>query len=143
MSDGACPECGAQPRDGRTCSDLLHDLLVRKYAGDGAEYGLVVACYTLQHPTRQSNKVLEWARFHLTVSVQHGLPLAEARRASRARFDQRRARPGTPASRVTVPAAGWRMTIAQLEAPPAVGDAARILLWARTILEDVDAQAVP
>jgi hypothetical protein len=75
--------------------------------------------------------------------VQHGLPLAEARRASRARFDQRRARPGAEPSRVTMPAAGWRMTIAQLEAPPEVGDAARILLWARTILEDVDGLPTP
>jgi hypothetical protein len=136
-TDGACPECGAVAVGGRTCQDLLHDLLERKYAADAAEYGLVVACYTLQHPARQSVKALEWAHFHLALAVQQGLPLQEVRRAARARFDQGRVRATAPPLRPTLEGIRWRMTITRLAAPASGDDAARSLEWARTILEDL------
>lgn len=139
MSDDVCPECGAEPRGGRACQELLHDLLQRKYAADAAEYGLAVACYTLQHPSRQSGKALEWARFHLTLAVQRGLPLDEVRRAARARFDQRRYRPAAASVRDALHRTRWRMTIGQFDTQPADNDAERILGWARTILEDIEA----
>jgi hypothetical protein len=139
MSEGACPECGAGLREGRTCQDLLHELLERKYAADAAEYGLAVACYALQHPTRQSDTALEWAHFHLTLAAQHGLPLEEVRRAARARFDQRRHRTAAASIRGALRQGLWRTTIGQLDEVPAGSDAERILAWARTILEDIDA----
>jgi hypothetical protein len=142
MSDEVCPECGAAPLDGRNCQDLLHDLLERTYAADAAEYGLVVACFTLQHPARQSAKALEWARFHLALAVQHGLPLEEVRRAARARFDQHRRATAEPL-RAARHGMRWRMTIDQLAAPPMRSDAERLLLWARTILEDMHDTASP
>jgi hypothetical protein len=124
---------------------MLHDLLECKYATDAAEYGLAVACYTLQHPARQSDKALEWARFHLALAIEHGLPLDEVRRAARARFDQHRYRAPSPPVRNLLHRARWRMTIGDLApcpaGPPAGCDAARILLWARTIQEDIGAAA--
>ena len=137
MTGGACPECGAAPVDGRACQDLLHDLLDRKYATDAAEYGVAVACYTLQHPARQSGRALEWARFHLRLAVEHGLPLAETRRAARARFDQRRREAPWPEP-VASPAGGWRINIGQLATLPGRDDAERILEWARAILENLE-----
>ncbi len=132
-----CPECGAAPVDGRTCQEFLHALLEREY-DDAAAYGLAVACYTLQHPARQSDTALEWARFHLALAVRHGLPLEEVRRTARVRFDQRRYRSTVPPRRLSLEGWRWRMTIAQISASTAGGDAERVLQWARTILEDLE-----
>jgi hypothetical protein len=140
--DGAvvCLECGAAPPGGQTCQDLFHRLLERKYAPDAAEYGLAMACYTLQHAARQADTALEWARFQLTMAVEGGLPLAEVRRAARARFDRRR-RLAQPPVRHALQGVRWRMTIAQLEGQSGRSDAESILAWARCILEDILAAA--
>jgi hypothetical protein len=127
--------------EGRTCQELLHELLGRTYAADGAEYGLAVACYTLQHPARRSDTALEWAHVQLREAVAAGRPLGEARRAARARFDQRRFRPASAPPdplRPVLAGAGWRMTIAGAAALPAGPDAARLLAWARAIAADID-----
>jgi hypothetical protein len=141
MTDDVCSECGGRPRQGRTCQELLHELLERKYAADAAEYGLAVACYTLQHPARQSAKALEWAHFHLTLAVQHGLPLDAVRRAARAQFDQHRYQATASPVRSVLHRARWHMTIGQLDASASGTDAERLLCWARAILEDVDTAA--
>jgi hypothetical protein len=136
----ACPECGAATPDGAACSDLLHDLLERVYTLDAAAHGLAVACYMLQHPGQQEDDALQWAHFHLTLAVRHGLPLGEARRLARARFDQRRFRTAGRLVRAALRRVEWRMTIDGLELSSSPG-AAPVLRWAGAILDDIDAAA--
>ncbi|HEX2037132.1 MAG TPA: DUF5946 family protein [Chloroflexota bacterium] len=136
MDQEGCQECGASPVGGRSCEDLLHDLLERTYGA--AEYGLVVACYTLQHPARQSARALEWAEFHLTQAVLHGPPLDDVRRAVRAHFDQRRSRAeGAPPRPALRGSSKWRMTISHVAGLAAGDDAERLLRWARAVLDDL------
>jgi hypothetical protein len=136
----ACPECGAAEPAGAACSDLLHDLLERVYTLDTAAHGLAVACYMLQHPEQQEDDALQWAHFHLTLAVRHGLPLAEARRLARARFDQRRFRNAGRLVRAALRRVDWRMTIDGLELSTSLG-AAPVLRWASAILDDIDVAA--
>ncbi|MGH2352882.1 MAG: DUF5946 family protein [Chloroflexota bacterium] len=141
MSDSVCPQCGAAPRAGQTCQELLHDILEKKYAADAAEYGIAVACYALQHPAQQTDRTLEWAHFHLTVAVEAGLSLEEIRRLARARFDQRRYRAPPGSLRTALARAAWQMNIRDLDALAGGTDAGRILHWARTVLEDIGGKA--
>jgi hypothetical protein len=134
----SCAECGA-PTAGRACQDRLHGLLERAFTADAA-YGLAVACYMLQHPARQSDRALQWAHFHLTVALRHGLTPDEARRTARARFDHHRERVASAAVQAVRGAIRWRMTIAQVD--PAIGEGAPSLRrWAETVLADVEGAA--
>jgi hypothetical protein len=137
MSGGVCAGCGAAPRGGVGCPELLHDLLERTFAVDAAAYGVAVACYVLQHPAAQQDAALEWARFQLMLVVEQGLPLQAVRREARARFDRHRRQATRPPLRAALQRTPWRMTIGQLPPAGAAGFAPGLLRWARTILEDL------
>jgi hypothetical protein len=116
---------------GETCQDVLRVLLAET-STEAAEFGLVVACYTLQHPGDQTERSLAWAHLHLLAALEGGLSLEESRRLARARFDRHqggRAPPPAPRRR------RWRMTIHDLAGRPTSADL--LLAWARAILEDL------
>ncbi|MGH2350022.1 MAG: DUF5946 family protein, partial [Chloroflexota bacterium] len=138
------PECGAATIAGRTCQDLLHDLLGRKYAAETAEYGLAIACYTLQHPAQQTDEALEWAHFQVVEAAEHDSPLDEIRMVARAQFDhldQRRSRAPPESLRATIDGLEWRRNIGDLTA--AGFDTASIRLWARAIIADLNGGRCP
>ena len=136
---GACPECGAANRDGRTCEDLLHLLLGETSRANPAAYGLAVACYTLQHARRQSDSTLEWAYYHVVEAVRSELSLREVRDNVRSGFDRDCDHPPVGSLRSVLATISWHVNVGDLAGIPAETNADRILRWARRVVEEIHA----
>jgi hypothetical protein len=117
----------------------LHLLLARQSATDAAAYGLAVACYALQHASRQSDPILDWARYYVSEAVQGKRSLAETRQRVRSRSEPDRDSQSITPLRLTLAGLPWQMSIRELEALPVDSDAERILFWAGRIVEDIRA----
>jgi hypothetical protein len=132
-----CPDCGAVALNGRTCQDLLRRFLGKASLTDPAAYGLAVACYALQHASRQSDITLDWAHYYVVEAAQRTRPLAEIRQRIRSRFDQDRDHPSIASFRSALADLPWQMNIGDLEVMQPDTDAECILIWAGRIVEDL------
>jgi hypothetical protein len=65
MSDLTCRQCGAQVHDGKTCAELLFDLICAGPAVDERTCLRAAARYALQHPGTHSKECLDLARGYL------------------------------------------------------------------------------
>ena len=148
MSD-VCPECGAPVPDGGSCRDNFHALLLLESEIPGGPGSLphfyAVASYGLQHPDSMNYTaaVLAGLRATLADVLDGRTTLTEVRRRGRRAFDgpvrvTRRA--GETAGRWDV--GNWPMTVADVCAGGVDGYADRVLRWARSIRETLDATSV-
>jgi hypothetical protein len=64
MSDLTCRQCGARVHEGKTCADVLFELICGERADERACLE-AAARYALQHPGTHSQECLELARGYL------------------------------------------------------------------------------
>lgn len=137
-----CPACGARLPDGETCEERFQRILGKDFSGEGEApgvHGLFVACYLLQHP----------ASPHAGPAWMHPMRLGALRaclregRHDRATFERALdAMRRDPSLVPSVPVAPVRapLTIADLGPEAGPGHAARVLAWARAIVERAEQQ---
>jgi len=139
----SCHQCGAVPRNGRTCLEKYHEMLALEFQDPtvfGAVHHITVTCYNLQHPDFFSEEALTWMRSSLRAVIEDGLSSAELLKKARTmpvngikvrrRTSPVRARMGTQ----------WSMTVMDIRTEGASVYTKDIASWAKSILEDIDAQ---
>jgi hypothetical protein len=132
MSEQACPSCGAELRDARTCRHRLDVLLVKTFDVDAIHYALGVAAFVLQHARAFEPVEVKSAHLHLQWALEEGASLAEIEKRLRQRFGKK----DTPAPSLPALPHEWSYTIDDLE--DGDGDEERrVIAWARTVLRDV------
>lgn len=135
----SCPECGAPAVDGLGCDGQL-GLIIGWESGNPelfAVHFLTVACYNLQHPAKFTDEAIAGLRATLIEVLDEGLPIAEVRRRTSARYDGERRvmRPEGDRRPVSRP---WRMTIADVCAPRTTdGAAERVRAWAAAVRSEL------
>jgi hypothetical protein len=143
-----CPECGAAVPDGGSCRDNFHALLLLESEVPGAPgalpHFLAVASYGLQHPDgmNYTAEALAGLRAALADVLDGRLTTSEHLRRTRRRVDgavriTRRAGEGEVPWRK----GAWPMTVEDVCAGGVEGYADRVLRWARSIRETLDAEA--
>jgi hypothetical protein len=141
-----CPECGAPTPEGGSCRDNFHALLLLEWDIPGGpgylSHSYAVACYGLQHPDTMNYTAAALAG--LRASLADALD-------GRATLDDLRRRAFDGAVRVTRRAGdaavpwrrgSWPMTVADVLTVDADAGAyaERVLRWARSVREALDAE---
>lgn len=77
----SCPECGADWRDGQTCTDHFHTLLFWEFDHNLFDvHHLLVAAYHMQHPSLYSPEALKEAPGLMIDWLEHGKQPGQTRR---------------------------------------------------------------
>lgn len=144
MTADACPECGAPLPEGGSCRDLFHKLLLLEGEAtggvDSALHFFVVGTYVLQHPIahRSTEDVYEGLRAQYAAMLDGRTAIGQIRRENGG------------LARVTVPkgeplpswpARDWPLTVADACGAGVEGFADRVMRWAHSVREVLDADA--
>jgi hypothetical protein len=141
-----CPECGAAISDGGLCRDHFHALLLLESEIPGGPsalpHFLAVASYGLQHPggMNYTAEALAGLRAAVADVLDGRLTISRLLRRTRRHVDgavciTRRAGEGE----VSWHRDGWPVTVADVCAGGVEGYADRVLCWARSVREVLDA----
>lgn len=139
-----CPECGAARKDDSTCQDDFYQMLFweNEYPINGEVHHLLVLSYQLQHPSRYSQKGLEWGIGLLRQFVEGDLTPGEARRRMQVRVDSTNRKwkiSGSQASRGAYPnPVEWDMTIADVVRRGEEAYRQSVRKWAESILNNLE-----
>ena len=141
-----CPECGAAVPAGGSCRDNFHALLLLESEVPGGPGALphfyAVGSYGLQHPDGMNYTAgtLAGLRAALADVLDGRATLAQVRRRTRRAVDgaarvTRRAGDAAPAWH----RGPWPMTVADILAGDVAGYGDRVVRWARSVRETLDA----
>ena len=143
---GACPECGAPARGGKTCREQFEDLLGLEFEhleSYGQVHFFTVACYNLQHPSGFNPPAIEWLVESLRKAVEEGVPPEEIRRMARRDLPRKGKITRVPAAGeiTSSPTRRWMMTVANIRTESAEEYTKSVRAWARAVLDDLQGSA--
>lgn len=139
----ACPECGADRRDGQTCQDDFHQMLFweAENPANGEVHHLMVLCYHLQHPSLYSGDGLRYARRLLDDFVANGVTPQEARWNNRAAVSSTNRQWKVTARPDSVGAyarpVNWTMTAADVVARGIDAYIDSVYAWAQSVYDSI------
>jgi hypothetical protein len=143
MAEERCPECGAVWRDGVTCTDHFHQMLVWEFEVPeaGVVHHLTVLCYYLQHPSLYTPDGLTFGKSMLKAFVEDRVSPVEMRRRNRdiVASDKRgwkisNGEPGSHGQQIA-----WPVTIVDVAPLGLDRYAERVEAWARSVHQTLKA----
>ncbi|MBE2184046.1 MAG: hypothetical protein IAE89_11515 [Anaerolineae bacterium] len=141
---GRCPECGGSWAGGKTCEAIFHEFLAlefENYNGEGEVHFYTVASYMIQHQ-RYSGEGFRWIREQLREALAGKLSIAEIQAlAGKSAGQDKRSWKITRAEDTPIqPPLDWPITIVDVYEDVDTFYNQRILNWARTVVDTLDAE---
>jgi len=152
MPSSSCHECDAAIRDGGTCLEHFHALLLLEHEvardpgvwsegrGEIAHF-YAVSCYVLQHPEQMNytSEALDGARRGLADHLAGRVSLSEQRRRVRSAINGKtRITRRDGDSVVHWPVASWPIIVTDILAGGVDGYCQRVAEWAKSILKTLE-----